>query len=73
MEIGVVVVGQEYELDCFIFVFGFEVGMEYKCCVGFDLKGRDGFRLFEYWVGGMWMKYGIYVYGFFNVFIVQLI
>ncbi len=68
---GVVVAGQEYELDCIIFASGFEVGTEYKRRAGFDLKGRDGRRLSEHWANGMRTRHGIHVHGFPNAFIVQ--
>ena len=39
---------------------------------GYDMTGRDGLKLSEYWAGGMRTMHGIHVHGFPNVFIVQL-
>ena len=68
---GVVVAGKEYELDCLIYASGFEVGTEYKRRAGFDLTGRDGTKLSDYWAEGMRSKHGIHVHGFPNAFFVQ--
>jgi cation diffusion facilitator CzcD-associated flavoprotein CzcO len=70
-ETGVVVAGQEYELDCIIYASGFEVGTEYKRRSGFDLSGRAGVKLSEHWSDGMRTKHGIHVHGFPNAFFVQ--
>ena len=51
-ENGVVVAGEEYEVDCIIYASGFEVGTEYKRRAGFDLTGRDGVKLSEHWADG---------------------
>ncbi|HET7527089.1 MAG TPA: monooxygenase, partial [Burkholderiaceae bacterium] len=69
-ERGVVVAGVEVALDCIVFASGFEVGTEYKRRAGFDLSGRGGVRLSDYWAGGMRSKHGIHVHGFPNAFIV---
>ena len=70
-EKGVVVAGKEYVLDCIIYASGFEVGTEYKRRAGFEVTGRDGLKLSEYWAGGMRSKHGIHVHGFPNAFFVQ--
>jgi cyclohexanone monooxygenase len=70
-ESGVVVAGVEYEVDCIIYASGFEVGTEYTRRAGFDLTGRDGLTLSEYWGEGMRTLHGIHVHGFPNAFIVQ--
>ena len=68
---SVVAAGREYEVDCIIYASGFEVGTEYTRRAGFDLTGRDGLKLSEYWADGMRTKHGIHVHGFPNAFIVQ--
>jgi cation diffusion facilitator CzcD-associated flavoprotein CzcO len=68
---GVVVAGVEYPVDCIIYASGFEVGTEYTRRAGFDLTGRDGVKLSEYWADGMRTKHGIHVHGFPNAFLVQ--
>lgn len=68
---GVVVNGTEYELDCIIYASGFEVGTPYERRSGYDMVGRDGLKLSEYWAEGMRTKHGTHVHGFPNAFIVQ--
>jgi cyclohexanone monooxygenase len=70
-ERGVVVGGVAYELDCIIYASGFEVGTEYKRRAGFDVTGRGGVKLSDYWAEGMRTKHGIHVHGFPNAFFVQ--
>jgi cyclohexanone monooxygenase len=70
-ENGFVVNGVEYPVDCIIYASGFEVGTEYTRRAGFDLVGRDGLKLSEYWAEGMRTKHGIHVHGFPNAFFVQ--
>jgi cyclohexanone monooxygenase len=70
-EKGVVVAGVEYEVDCIVYASGFEVGTDYRRRCGFDVTGRDGMKLSDYWAGGMRTKHGIHVHGFPNLFIVQ--
>ena len=69
---GVVVAGVEYPVDCLIYASGFEVGTAPTRRYGFDLTGKDGVRLSEFWSGGMRTLHGIHVRGFPNVFLVQL-
>jgi cation diffusion facilitator CzcD-associated flavoprotein CzcO len=71
-EAGVVVAGVEYEVDCIIYASGFEVGTEHTRRTGFDMTGRDGIKLSQYWADGMRTKHGIHVHGFPNAFMVQL-
>ena len=65
------VAGVEYAVDCIIYASGFEVGTEYTRRAGYDVTGRDGVRLSEYWAEGMRTKHGTHVHGFPNMFIVQ--
>src|SRR5258708_9124529 len=69
---GVVVTGVEYPVDCIIYASGFEVGTEATRRYGFDMTGRDGTKLSDYWSGGMRSMHGVHVHGFPNVFHVQL-
>ena len=69
---GVVVAGTEHPVDCIIYASGFEVGTAPTRRYGFDLRGKDGVRLSEFWSGGMRTLHGIHVRGFPNVFLVQL-
>jgi cation diffusion facilitator CzcD-associated flavoprotein CzcO len=67
---GVVAGGREYEVDCVIYASGFEVGTEWTRRSGYDLTGRDGVRLSDYWDQGMRSLHGIHVHGFPNAFVV---
>jgi cyclohexanone monooxygenase len=69
---GVVVAGVEYPVDCIIYASGFEVGTGPTRRYGFDLTGRDGLQLSEYWSAGMRTMHGVHVHGFPNAFHVQL-
>jgi cation diffusion facilitator CzcD-associated flavoprotein CzcO len=69
---GIVVAGVEYPVDCIIYASGFEVGTPATRRYGFDLTGRDGVRLSDYWAGGMRSLHGVHVHGFPNAFLVQL-
>jgi cation diffusion facilitator CzcD-associated flavoprotein CzcO len=69
---GVVVAGVEYPVDCIVYASGFEVGTEPTRRYGFDMTGRDGVRLSEYWSTGMRTMHGVHVHGFPNAFHVQL-
>ncbi|GAA3441417.1 flavin-containing monooxygenase [Planomonospora venezuelensis] len=70
-ERGVVAAGEEYEVDCIVYASGFEVGTEYTRRAGYDMTGRDGVRLSEYWAEGMRTLHGIHVHNFPNAFVVQ--
>ncbi len=71
-EAGLVVGGKEYEVDCIIYASGFEVGTEHTRRWGYDVRGRDGLTLSEYWADGMRTKHGTHVHGFPNLFILQM-
>jgi cation diffusion facilitator CzcD-associated flavoprotein CzcO len=71
-EKGVVVAGVEYEVDCIIYASGFEVGTSQTRRNGYDVAGRDGVLLSEYWADGMRTLHGMQVHGFPNLIIVQL-
>jgi len=59
-------------VDCIIYASGFEVGTAPIRRTGFDVTGRDGVRLSEYWADGMHTMHGIHMHGFPNAFVVQL-
>ncbi len=67
-EHGVVVDDQEYEVDCLIFATGFEVGTSYTRRSGYDITGRDGVTLSEYWADEMRTFQGVMSRGFPNCF-----
>jgi cyclohexanone monooxygenase len=70
-ETGVIVAGEQYDVDCIIYASGFEVGTAFTGRAGFDLEGRDGVKLSEAWADGMRSKHGVHVHGFPNLFFVQ--
>jgi cyclohexanone monooxygenase len=67
-ERGVVVDGQEYEVDCLIFATGFEVGTGYSRRCGYEIYGRDGVSLTEHWKDGARTFHGMHSHGFPNCF-----
>ena len=66
---GVWVNGVHYELDCLVVASGFEVGTPYTRRSGFDVNGRNGVSLGEYWSEGMRSLHGIHVHNFPNLFV----
>jgi len=71
-ERGIVVDGTEYEVDCIIFATGFEVGTAYTRQGAFEVFGRDGISLTDYWADGMRTYHGFFSHGFPNCFHVGL-
>ena len=67
-EHGVVIAGQEYEVDCLVFATGFEVGTTYTRRAGYDIIGRDGITLSDKWAGGMRTFHGLQSAEFPNCF-----
>jgi len=67
-ERGVVVDGEEYEIDCLIFATGFEVGTGYTRRAGYDVIGRDGRKLSDHWSDGLRTLHGLTTHGFPNCF-----
>ena len=65
---GLVFEGVEYEADCIIFATGFEVGTAYTRRAAFEIYGRGGKSLTEYWAGGMKTLHGFCSAGFPNCF-----
>lgn len=67
-ETSVIVDGGEYEVDCLVFCTGFDTGNGYLHGKGFDIVGRDGQSLQEYWSNGMLTFHGMYSRGYPNCF-----
>jgi cation diffusion facilitator CzcD-associated flavoprotein CzcO len=65
---GVVVQGQEYQIDCLIFSTGFETETAYTHRAGYDVIGRNGVKLSEYWAKGLRTFHGVAADGFPNCF-----
>ena len=69
---GVVYAGQQYPLDCLIFATGFEVGTGYTRRSGYDIIGRGGVALSDYWASGVRSLHGFVSHGFPNCFFMGL-
>jgi cation diffusion facilitator CzcD-associated flavoprotein CzcO len=67
-ETGLVFDGVEYKVDCIIFATGFEVGTAYTRRSGFEVYGRGGRKLTDYWSSGLRTLHGFYSHGFPNCF-----
>ena len=67
-ETGLVFDNIAYEVDCIIFATGFEVGTAYTRRSGFEVYGRDGRKLTDYWASGLRTLHGFYSHGFPNCF-----
>ena len=69
-ERGLVIDGQEYELDCIIYATGFEPEITpLPRRVGHEVIGRDGLSLAEKWSNGASTLFGIMTSGFPNMFL----
>ncbi len=68
-ERGVVVDGQEYELDCLIYGTGFEFQTDYARRTGFQTYGRGGLSLSDKWKDGVSSLHGMTTRGFPNMFV----
>jgi cyclohexanone monooxygenase len=67
-ETSLTVDGVSYAVDCIIFATGFEVGTAYTRRAGFEVIGRGGRTLSDYWAGGMRTLHGFYSRSFPNCF-----
>jgi cyclohexanone monooxygenase len=57
-EKGVVANGVEYEVDCIIYASGFEISTAFKRRIGFEINGRDGLSLYDYYKDGFRTLHG---------------
>lgn len=71
-ENGLIVGGKLYEVDCIIYASGFEFGANFQLKSGYDVKGRGGQLLSDYWAGGLRTLHGLHTHGFPNAFMVQM-
>ena len=65
---GVVVDGNEYEVDCLIYATGFEVGTAYTRRAGCEIIGREGLSLSSKWADALSTFHGLLSRGFPNCF-----
>jgi cyclohexanone monooxygenase len=71
-EKGVVANGEEYEVDCIIYASGFEISTAFRRRVGFDIRGRDGLSLYDYWADGYRTLHGFTSCNFPNWFYIGI-
>ena len=67
-ETGLEFDGTLHEVDCIIFATGFEVGTAYTRRAGFEIVGRGGKTLTDYWARGLRTLHGFTSHGFPNCF-----
>ncbi len=65
---GVVANGVEYPVDCIIYASGFEISTAFRRRIGFDIYGRGGLSLFDYYKDGFRTLHGHSSRGFPNWF-----
>ena len=65
---GIVANGREYAVDCIIYASGFEITTSFKRRVGFDIIGRGGLKLHDYWADGYKTLHGFASHNFPNWF-----
>jgi cyclohexanone monooxygenase len=71
-EKGVVVGGEEIELDCLIYATGFEVGTDYARRAGYQLVGRNDMTLTRKWSDGVRTLHGMHIHDFPNCFMMSV-
>ena len=69
---GIVANGALYEVDCIVFSTGFEIGTAPRRRIGFEIFGRDGRSLYDYWKDGLRTLHGFSVHGFPNWFFIGI-
>ena len=68
-ENAVVVDGQAYEVDCIVYATGFGYGVSNEDQMGYEVYGRGGLTLPEYWANGLKTLHGIHTHNFPNYFV----
>ena len=63
---GIVVAGTHYEVDCIIFATGFETGSGPAGIYGYDVIGREGHSMQEYFSEAARTFHGFFTHGFPN-------
>ncbi len=68
LENGVRVGDTDYEIDCIVFATGFELGTDFSRRCGYQIVGRDGVSLSDYWSEGRRSFQSYMVHPFPNLF-----
>lgn len=55
---GVVANGVEHPVDCIIYASGFEISTAFRRRIGFEISGRDGLSLYDYYKDGFRTLHG---------------
>ena len=55
---GVVANGVEYPVDCIVYASGFEISTAFRRRIGFEITGRDGLSLYDYYKDGFRTLHG---------------
>src|SRR5258706_9675251 len=55
---GVVANGAEYPVDCIIYASGFEISTAFRRRIGFEIWGRDGLSIYDYYKDGFRTLHG---------------
>jgi cyclohexanone monooxygenase len=69
---GVVANGTEYPVDCIIYASGFEISTAFRRRIGFEITGRKGVSLFDYYKDGFRTLHGHSSRGFPNWFYIGI-
>ena len=69
---GVVANGVEYPVDCIIYASGFEISSGFRRRVGFEIYGRGGLSLYDYYADGFRTLHGHSSRGFPNWFYIGI-
>jgi cyclohexanone monooxygenase len=69
---GFVANGREFDVDCIIFATGFETSTAYTRRARYEVFGRDGLKLTDYWADGVRTLHGYASHNFPNLFHVGL-
>jgi cyclohexanone monooxygenase len=69
---GLIANGKEYEVDCIIYASGFEISADFKRRIGFDIWGRGGLSIYDYWKDGFRTLHGFTAHNFPNWFYIGI-
>ena len=69
---GIVANGVEYPVDCIIYASGFEISSAFRRRIGFEIFGRGGLSLYDYYADGFRTLHGHSSRGFPNWFYIGI-
>jgi cyclohexanone monooxygenase len=71
-EKGLIANGKEYEVDCIIYASGFEISADFRRRIGFEIQGRGGLSIYDYWKDGFRTLHGFTAHNFPNWFYIGI-